>query len=60
MPTVEDIEDATSKCMLPWACRVDVQREQKSALNDMKEAKEFVVIKHNAQKQKCVKYRVQK
>ena len=43
--TLEDIEDAISGCVLLWAHRLEVQRTQKSAPNEMKEAKDFDVVK---------------
>ena len=51
MGTLEDIEDATSEHVLLWACRVEVQRIQKSALDDIKEAKDFENVRQNIQKQ---------
>ena len=45
--------------MLLLAHRIEVQRTQKLALNDIKEAKEFGVIKHSAQKEECVAPRMQ-
>ena len=35
--TLEDIEDATSKFVFLWACRIEAQRVQKLALNDIEE-----------------------
>ena len=40
----EDIDDATDEHALPLACRVEVQRVQKSALHEIKEAKDFDVV----------------
>ena len=48
--TLEDIEDATSECVLLCVHRVKTQRSQKSALNDIKEAKDFDIISQNMQK----------
>ena len=34
--TLEEIEDASSEHILVWACRVEVQKAQKSALHEIK------------------------
>ena len=36
--------------LLPWACRVKVQRAQRGALNSSKNDKDFDAIQHNTQK----------
>ena len=48
---LQDIEDAASECMLLWLYTVEVQRVQKSALNEIREAKEFDVVKWHVKKQ---------
>ena len=47
---LEDIEYITSEHVL-WACRVEAQKVQQSALNDIKEAKDFDIVRQNMQKQ---------
>ena len=49
--TLDNIEDTTSEHVLLGACRVEVQRVQKSALHDINEAKEFDIIKQHTKKQ---------
>ena len=44
--TLGNIE-ATSECVLIWACRVEVQRAQRRMLNNIKEAKDFDAILQN-------------
>ena len=48
---LEDTEDATSECVLLWVHRVEEHRVQKSALNDIREAKGYDIISQNMQKQ---------
>ena len=48
--TSEDIKDTIVKHVLLWAHRVEAQREQKSALNYIKEAKYFDIIRHSMQR----------
>ena len=49
--TPEDIEDATSEHVSLWLFRVEAQRVQKSDLHEIKEAKDFDIIKRHAKKQ---------
>ena len=48
--TLENIEYATSERVLLWAQREEVQRVQKVALNNIKEAKEFDSVRPNTPK----------
>ena len=43
---LEDTEDATSECVYLWAHWVETQSMQKSALNEITEAKDFDVVKY--------------
>ena len=47
---LENIDDATSEWVLLWAQRVEVKREQKEALDNIKEAKDLNSIRQNIQK----------
>ena len=38
--TLENMEEATSECVLSWVQRVEVQRAQRNMLNNIKEAKD--------------------
>ena len=51
--TLEYNEEAMSEYMLGLACRVEIKRVQRSALNNIKEAKDFDAIQQNAQKWVC-------
>ena len=48
--TIESIEEATSECVLGWACRVEAQSAQRSTLNNTQEDRDFDTILHNTQK----------
>ena len=48
---LKNTKDATSKYVLICAHRLEAKWAQKFALNDIKEAKDFDVIRHNMQKQ---------
>ena len=48
--TKENIEEATSECILSQVCRVQVQRAHRSALNSINEAKDFEAIWQNTKK----------
>ena len=50
---LEDIEDATSKRLLLLAQRPEAQKVQKEALDSLKEAKDFDIIKWCIKKQVC-------
>ena len=43
--TLEDMEDTTSEHVLLWTCRIETQRVQKSALNEINEVKDFDIVK---------------
>ena len=47
---LEETENTTSEQDLLWLHRVEVQRAQKSALTDIKEAKDFDAVRQNIQK----------
>ena len=47
---LKDIEDATSERVLLWAQRMKVQRAQEIVLDNIKEAKEFVLVRHSTPK----------
>ena len=51
MSALEYINDATNERILLWAQRVEAQRVQKEALDNMEEAKDFDTIRWNKQKQ---------
>ena len=40
-----------SKCILLWACKIEVQRAQKSALNDMEGGRDFDAGRQNMQRE---------
>ena len=50
LATLEDTEDTTSEHVLLWAYKVEAQRVQISALNDIKEAKDSDGIRQNTYK----------
>ena len=39
---LEDIEEATSECILTWACRVEVHRTQSIALKVLRKLRNFM------------------
>ena len=46
--------------VLPWACRVEAKRAQESALNEIKEVKDYDAVKCNMLKWVCDAPRVNK
>ena len=51
---LQDINDTTSDRVLLWAQRVEAQRAQKEALENIKETKNFDLIGQNTQRQNNV------
>ena len=51
--TLENIEEAMSECMLGWMHGVEVQRAQRNALNNIKEANDFDANWQKSQKLTC-------
>ena len=47
---LEDIENVTSKGVLLWTQRVEVQKVQTKVLNNIKEAKDFDLVRHSTPK----------
>ena len=45
--TLENVEETMSDCMLGLVCSVEMQRTQRSILNNFKEAKDFDAIQQN-------------
>ena len=60
VPTLEDIKDATSGNLLLLTQRVEAQRTQKVALNNIKEAKEFDSVRYSRLKHDSEVHRKQK
>ena len=45
--TLKDTDDSKSERVLLWAQRVEVQKVQKEAPNNIKKAKEFDSVRHS-------------